>query len=312
MATTELIMLIGIPASGKTTYATNLATGGGYIRLSSDEVRREMFGDGGYEREEQREVFARLEDMMLYSLRSGQNVIYDATNMNRKNRMKFLKKVPDGVRKVAVLFVTPIDVAMRRNRTREYTVPDDVYGKMLRNFTPPALYEGFDEIDIKWHDGEFDISPYDDWARLCAMSHDNKHHSATIGQHMLNARDYFGEHFNHGTYHDYLCQVAAQWHDIGKPLVKSFKDKKGNFTQDAKFYQHHNVGSYIFLLIANKYMRHMSDEDLLYISDLIYWHMHPLMSWAESAKAEERDKKLIGEEMYHDIMHIHIADLAAH
>jgi hypothetical protein len=56
----------------------------------------------------------------------------------------------------------------------------------------------------------------------------------------------------------------------------------------------------------------MSDEDLLYISDLIYWHMHPLMAWAESAKAEERDKKLIGEEMYDDIMHIHIADLAAH
>ena len=40
--------------------------------------------------------------------------------------------------------------------------------------------------------------------------------------------------------------------------------------------------------------------------------MRPHTAWKQSEKARERDRTLIGEEMYQDIMHLHEADLAAH
>lgn len=53
-------------------------------------------------------------------------------------------------------------------------------------------------------------------------------------------------------------------------------------------------------------------RDILYISSLINWHMRPHTAWKQSEKSRERDKMLIGEEMYNDIMLLHKADLAAH
>lgn len=50
----------------------------------------------------------------------------------------------------------------------------------------------------------------------------------------------------------------------------------------------------------------------LYIADLINWHMRPYTSRKQSEKSLRRDKKLIGEKMYEDIMKLHEADVAAH
>ena len=36
------------------------------------------------------------------------------------------------------------------------------------------------------------------------------------------------------------------------------------------------------------------------------------MAWKDSRKAEEKDKRLIGEKMYDDILRLHEADLEAH
>ena len=48
------------------------------------------------------------------------------------------------------------------------------------------------------------------------------------------------------------------------------------------------------------------------VTNMIYYHMHPYLAWKQSEKAKERDKKLLGEKMFNDIMLLHEADLAAH
>ena len=40
--------------------------------------------------------------------------------------------------------------------------------------------------------------------------------------------------------------------------------------------------------------------------------MRPHTVWKQSEKAKERDRKLIGEEIYQGIMILHEADLSAH
>ena len=55
-----------------------------------------------------------------------------------------------------------------------------------------------------------------------------------------------------------------------------------------------------------------SPKDIIYVSNLIYYHMHPYMSWKQSEKAKERDRKLLGDEMFNDVLRLHEADVAAH
>ena len=53
-------------------------------------------------------------------------------------------------------------------------------------------------------------------------------------------------------------------------------------------------------------------DDMLYIANLIYYHMHPYMSWRQSESAMKKAKKQLGEQMFDDIMLLHEADEAAH
>ena len=50
----------------------------------------------------------------------------------------------------------------------------------------------------------------------------------------------------------------------------------------------------------------------LYIANLINWHMKPLNSWQHSPSREEKDRTLLGETMYRDIMLLNQADRYAH
>lgn len=50
----------------------------------------------------------------------------------------------------------------------------------------------------------------------------------------------------------------------------------------------------------------------LYVAVLIFWHMRPYIAWEQFEKAMEKDKKLLGEELFNDICLLHEADVYAH
>ena len=101
-----------------------------------------------------------------------------------------------------------------------------------------------------------------------------------------------------------LC--AAYTHDIGKPDVKSFENSKGEITEEAHYYSHHNVGAYKSLFFG------YSDKiNKAYISLLIEYHMRPFMEWKQNEKTKEKDRKIFGDQFINDIMLMHIADCCA-
>lgn len=84
----EIIMLVGLAGAGKSTYAKTLR--GNYAIHSSDDLRKEMFGDENENSKENNEkLFTELHKRIKDDLRKGVNVIYDATNLNRKRRIAF-------------------------------------------------------------------------------------------------------------------------------------------------------------------------------------------------------------------------------
>ena len=141
----KLFMLVGLPASGKTTCGKRLAEVEDALIVSSDEIRKELLGDVN-DQTKNEQVFKEVENRIINGLKE-RNVIYDATNINYKRRMAFLQKIKN-VEKIAFLIATPYEECIERNNKRERKVPEDVIKRMYYNFYIPQYYEGFDEIRL--------------------------------------------------------------------------------------------------------------------------------------------------------------------
>lgn len=83
------VMMVGLPASGKSTYAKELAEEMKAVICSSDAIRKELYDDENSQNNNE-EVFKLLHSRIKECLREGKNVIYDATNINSKRRRAFL------------------------------------------------------------------------------------------------------------------------------------------------------------------------------------------------------------------------------
>ena len=309
---TEFIMLVGLPASGKSTYAEKLKEKEYHIH-SSDSIREELTGDANTQ-DKNIDVFATLHERIKNDLGNRISCVYDATNMSMKRRKAFLDEIKKyDCRKKCVLFVIPVEVCKERNANRERKVPDEVFDKMIKQFNVPMRYEGWDEIEVVL-DEEYDYG--DEYVKLLQSAEyfgqDNKYHRYSLMKHMMESVHYLINHFADipiGRFANIF--IALYNHDIGKLITKTFINQKGEITDDAHYYGHDHAGSYLFLCGFSKILLANTD-DILYIASLINWHMRPYLGWKESEKARERDKRLIGEDMYQDIMIMHECDRAAH
>lgn len=142
-----LIVLGGLPASGKSTYAEMLVASGKYKRVCPDLIRKELYGDENIQGDGAR-VFkiahCRIRDYGCLS----ENVVFDATNINA-NRRKELVKSMRGYFDTIIFkwFSTPLYLCKERNSQRERQVPNEVIERMLLNFEEPTIEEGWDCIE---------------------------------------------------------------------------------------------------------------------------------------------------------------------
>lgn len=306
-----LYMVVGFPASGKSTWAETHKDKLNAVIHSSDAIREE-FGDIN-DQSKNTDVFQILHQRVKNDLKAGKNVIYDATNLNRKRRIAFLQEIEHiPCNKVCVLFATPFEQCLANNFSRERHVPEEVMVRMYKNFETPWYAEGWDDIQIIWWNYKdmpgFEYDLFEDMMKWCKISHDNPHHSLSIGAHMLVAHRYIFE--NNKEYLNLLLD-AALLHDCGKPLVRARIDSKGNPCDHSHYYEHHNVGAYLCLFYL-KENRSYTDKDILYISLLINLHMRPFLAWDQSDNAKEKDIRLFGDEIITNIEILHEADLVAH
>lgn len=143
----KLTLLIGIPGSGKTTYA-NKNKKENEIILSSDTIRQELFGNESSQQDNEL-VFNTLYSKAREYLQKGTDVIIDATNINSYYRHQTLKHFKDlNIQKVAIVFDTPIKTCIQRDKKRNRTVGLAVIEKMISRYQVPTEQEGFDKIFI--------------------------------------------------------------------------------------------------------------------------------------------------------------------
>ena len=235
-----LILLVGIPGSGKTTYAEKyIAENPNTVHLSSDKIREELWGDEATQGDNN-EVFSLMQSRAIEALNNGQDVVYDATNVTRKDRSYIIALCPKFAKIECHIIWAHIETCIERDAARERTVGKAVIDKMLKRFQAPYYDEGIDEIKVmRYHVSDectYDNIIYD----AMRIPHDNPHHTLNIKDHCMATYDYVCNRTR-----DFDTRNAAQIHDIGKPYVKAFMDSKGNPCEIAHYYQHQCVGAWM-------------------------------------------------------------------
>lgn len=281
----ELILLVGPPGCGKSTFAKNLNSDDTKVYLSSDLVRKELYGDESCQ-DSPEIVFETMKERAHTALSNGASVIWDATNMTRKSRASALSCATTETKKIAVVIFATIDKCIKRDGERERTVGKDIIMRMLKNFQFPYYDEGIDEIRIERNaeDSVWEIA-----ASGCNIQQDNPHHTKTVEQHCKSAWEYAYQHD-----FDYSVQLATTLHDCGKPETKSFHNSKGEPTEIAHYYGHQGVSAW-------KAMSATFDPLVLW---LVNTHMDPYLNTKYYRNLSPWMKQLVDE--------LHEADVAAH
>jgi len=317
----HFIMLIGLPGSGKSTYVKKLTDSLiTYDVHSSDAIRGELYGDENCQ-DNPSIIFEEMFKRTVNSLNNKRNVIYDATNINRKKRIELLtnlnKEVKNKFDKIAVVVYADLETCKLRNSLRERKVPNQVIDRMIMNFELPVKGEGWDGISI-----EYTTTPKYNYATAVneivgPEPHVNHWHNLDIDLHMYCALDYFEVKYEAHAYPEYL-RYAILFHDLGKKFCKTFINKKGEQTEEAHYYQHANVGAYFALdvnfddfqgyNIDGTVTTKFTDEEKYNMAVLINYHMRPLEAWKDSKKSMNKDKKILGDEMFNYLEIVHDCD----
>jgi predicted kinase len=183
-----LIMMRGVPGSGKTTRALELISQNkGMVRVNRDDIRLELWGlrKGApaneyekYRSREKSEIIPERNRRITEALLAGKSVVVDDTNLteNHEKQLRALAESCDAQFQIRRLD-TPLDKCIRRNAARPdgERVPEDVIRQMQKQldaasqptFAPYVGQAGLPEVAICDLDGtaalftKADRNPYD-------------------------------------------------------------------------------------------------------------------------------------------------------
>jgi len=166
-------LLIGPPASGKTTLAGVLAQLTGAVVLSTDVVRGELFGDAAVQGP-WCDIEALLHQRLREAVAAGTPVILDATHARRPWRLAITQALSllAPVEWIGWWLYTPLSTCLQWNQTRKRLVPEPVIREMAAALADPVFgpsrAEGFAAVVavVPTHGRELEALLRDELARL--------------------------------------------------------------------------------------------------------------------------------------------------
>lgn len=146
-------VLVGVPGSGKSTWAANQSWAADCAYISTDKL---VEAEAQRQNKTYNEVFkeyiaevavAKMTDEVVDARSAGKNIIWDQTSVNVGSRKKKFQMLPDYYH-IAVVFKTPDPQELSRRLAARpgKTIPPAVIESMIRSWQTPTKEEGFEEI----------------------------------------------------------------------------------------------------------------------------------------------------------------------
>lgn len=272
----KIFMYTGLPGAGKSRfYALGDYEYGEHKYISSDEVRWEMYlkDDPDYSKVDNEKVFNEVHKQIEDALVLGFNVVFDATNLNRKKRMHFIRKFNKyDVEALAFVvdIINPHWVMAERAESEDEKdlvriVPPKQLSNMYISYEVPTLSEGFSKISyLKEQLPAWEL--FDKF--LAEFKHvksktdlHNFYYDETINPLLLLTKDFDQESKWHtDTLDDHIYKVfehmfvnldedkkyialAGLFHDVGKLVTKQVgEDGQGHY------YNHEKMSGQLFIM----------------------------------------------------------------
>ncbi len=135
-----LLVVAGLPGTGKSHFSRKLAEVTGAEIISSDSIRMKILRQRTYSDEEKRMVYGKMAEDAKKALLSGKDVIADATFYLRKNR-KIMKNIAEETDSgfFVIQCTAPDEVVRKRmGEGRKYESEADfrIYLKIKKDFEP--------------------------------------------------------------------------------------------------------------------------------------------------------------------------------
>jgi len=143
MSPCKIVLAVGLPGSGKSTYFERL----GVNAISSDTLRLQL-ADDPTDQTIHRRVFRAVRYLLRQRLSLRRPVTYiDATNLTAKERRRYLKIARDYRCEIEALFFdVPAEICKARNAGRPRVVPPEAIDRMAARLTRPTAAEGFTRV----------------------------------------------------------------------------------------------------------------------------------------------------------------------
>lgn len=127
----ELIVLIGIPGSGKSRYVKEKGYENSHMIICPDIIRQDIFGDMTDQSNNIR-VWDMVRGMLMAGVSVSKDMLLDATNVNAHYLRETIRPVSENCVLTAFMFNVDPDVASER-------IADDIFKKKDRSKVPESV-----------------------------------------------------------------------------------------------------------------------------------------------------------------------------
>lgn len=115
---TELVATLGLPASGKTTFAKELQQAEGHVRVNKDDLRKMLHGLRPWNRADE-DVTAQVSDALIFMLLNrGRSVVCDDTNFERLEWLRQIASNASAKLTLVDFTAVPVQTCIERDARR--------------------------------------------------------------------------------------------------------------------------------------------------------------------------------------------------
>jgi predicted kinase len=132
----KMVIVFGLPGSGKSYFAQRLAKMLGADYVNSDRVRKELFPIRTYSEEEKSKVYEAMLNKMEEAIAKGKKLVLDATFYKKATRKLFMDKATDNLFFIEVWANENI-IKERLKKSRPYSEADFEVHTLIRQQCEP-------------------------------------------------------------------------------------------------------------------------------------------------------------------------------
>lgn len=161
-------VLIGIPASGKTTWSEQfLFSHSDWVRVNRDDFRRMLRNEAVCEFQIENMITDLCYESIIASLQKKKNVIVDNTHLQRKHIEALVEAVQEYADIEFQPFPISLDKALERDANRAKKVGEKVITRMYKEYV--KLMDSYDLVNLKQKPRIYEDAPFDEELPSCVL-----------------------------------------------------------------------------------------------------------------------------------------------